>query len=410
MRIVVVGSGGREHALAARFVGEGHEVVAVPGNPGLARLARCVAVDVSDVEALALACAAQGPALVVVGPEAPLAAGLADLLRNKGMAVFGPSAAAARLEASKAFAKEIMARAKVPTAAFEVASTPAEAHAAIARMHGQCAVKADGLAGGKGVVVCDREEDARKAAREWLGKGPVVIEERLEGLEISVIALTDGRALAMLPAARDHKRLCDRDLGPNTGGMGAVCPVQLDEATTALVRDQVMRPVLQLLEADGRPFVGALYAGLMLTARGPRVLEFNARLGDPETQAILAALSPDVPFGERCLEAATGRLVDATLPVWKAACAVVVASAGYPEAPRTGDVIEGLEAAEADGAQVFHAGTRLDGGRLVSSGGRVLTVVATGETLEAAREKANAAAARVRLAGSQRRTDIGARI
>jgi len=408
MRIVVVGSGGREHALAARLAGEGHAVVAVPGNPGMASLARLVAVDAGNAVELFECVRAQAPELVVVGPEAPLAAGLGDRLREAGIPVFGPSARAARIESSKGFAKEVMVRAGVPTADYVLATTVAEADAAIERMQGRCAVKADGLAAGKGVVVCTDAETAREAARAWLAQGPVVVEELLEGPEVSVIAMTDGRALALLPAARDHKRLGDGDTGPNTGGMGAVCPVPMSEADLELVRERVMRPVLQLLERDGTPFCGALYAGLMLTPRGPRVLEFNARFGDPETQSIMAALSPEVAFGQLCLDAAQGRLQEASLTASQAACTVVVASAGYPQSARTGDEISGLEQAESDGARVIHAGTRLVDGRLVSAGGRVLGVVATGPDLTAARERANAAAARVQLAGAQWRRDIGA--
>lgn len=408
MKIVVVGSGGREHALAHRFISEGHEVVAIPGNPGISEIARCVSVDASDVLALTRACVEAAPELVVVGPEAPLAAGLADRLVALRVPTFGPGAKAARIESSKGFAKDVMARAGVPTASFAIATSVAEADAAIDSMQGRCVVKADGLAAGKGVVVCGSVDEAREAARNWLKKGPIVIEERLEGPEVSIIALTDGTHVAVLPPARDHKRLRDGDEGPNTGGMGAICPVPLAEGTLEFVRDQVMRPVLKTLAAEGKPFVGALYAGLMLTRSGPKVLEFNARFGDPETQAITAALSTDVNLGHTCLEAATGRLSDAILPATTSACVVVVASAGYPESPRTGDPIGGLDEARQSGARVFHAGTKRVPDRLVSAGGRVLGVVGTGATLTLAREAANRATASITLEGAQWRRDIGA--
>lgn len=408
MRIVVVGQGGREHALGWRFAREGHEVIAIPGNPGLAQLGTCVDVPMSDVHALTRACVEARPDLVVVGPEAPLAAGLATHLRALGLATFGPSAEAARIESSKAFAKDVMARAQVPTAAFEVVQDEQEAARAIGRFGGRCAVKADGLAAGKGVVVCGAVDEAMEAARTWLAKGPVVVEERLEGPEISIIAVTDGRAAVLLPTARDHKRLKDHDEGPNTGGMGAVCPVTVEPGLLASVQDEVVRPVLHALETLGAPFSGALYVGLMLTPNGPRVLEFNARFGDPETQAIVTALGDDVKFADLLLAAAERRLEDGVLAAAHASCCMVLASAGYPDAARSSDEIAGLDAA-GEGSTVFHAGTRTDAaGRLVTSGGRVLNVVAVAQTLAAARARALSSARQVRLDGVQFRTDIGA--
>lgn len=406
MKMVVVGQGGREHALAWRLVREGHEVVCLPGNPGMAKLARCVAVS-SDVDALEKACLEIGPELVVVGPEAPLAAGLADRLRARGLAVFGPDAAAARIEASKAFAKEIMALAQVPTAGFATASDEATARTTIEKYEGRVAVKADGLAAGKGVVVCGTVYEALEAAKRLLALGPVVVEERLEGPEISIIGLTDGEHVAVLPAARDHKRLLDGDEGPNTGGMGAVCPVALPEGLLESVSDTVLKPVLRTLAARGTPFNGALYAGLMLTPQGPKVLEFNARMGDPETQALMVALSDEVKLGEVLYAAATGRLEDRLLPSSGAACVVVLASAGYPESSRSGDAITGIESVESDGAVVFHAGTRERDGRLETAGGRVLGVTSRGETLSQAREAALVAARQVTFDGRQLRSDIG---
>jgi phosphoribosylamine--glycine ligase len=410
MRIALVGSGGREHALAWRLTTEGHEVVALPGNPGMAERAATREVALGDVPALAAACLAEEPALVVVGPEAPLAAGLADRLRAHAVPVFGPSQAAAQLEASKAFSKALMQSAGIPTARFVTVATPAELDAALAELGGAVAVKADGLAAGKGVVVCATAEEAREAGRRLLGSGRVVVEERLEGPEISIIALTDGKALAILPPARDHKRLRDGDQGPNTGGMGAVSPVPAPADLLDFTRDSVLRPTLEAMRARGTPFSGALYAGLMLTPRGPRVLEFNARFGDPETQAIVVALAPAVKLGELLFAAATETLTDAVLPTSQSAACVVLASAGYPDSPRAGDAITGLDAARAAGAIVFHAGTRLEHGTLRTAGGRVLNVTAAGATTAEAREAANRAAALVRFDGLQRRTDVGATV
>lgn len=407
MRIVVVGQGGREHALAWRLAGEGHEIVCIPGNPGMAKVGRCVPCD-SDVESLADACRKAEPQLVVVGPEAPLAAGLADRLRASGVDVFGPDQAPARIEASKAFAKEIMVEAQVPTARYAAVTDEAAARRVIEQYDGRVAVKADGLAAGKGVVVCGTVNEAMEAAVRLLKQGPVVVEERLEGLEVSIIGLTDGERVTVLPASRDHKRLLDGDEGPNTGGMGAVSPVALPDGLLESVGDDVLKPVLRALEARGMRFNGALYAGLMMTADGPKVLEFNARLGDPETQALLVALDPSVNLGELLHAGATGRMEDRVLSAVGTVCTVVMASAGYPVTSRSGDVIEGLEDAEATGAVVFHAGTREKNGSIESAGGRVLGVTARGATLPEAREAALKAARLVRFDGRQLRTDIGA--
>lgn len=407
MQIVVVGQGGREHALAWRLAREGHEVICIPGNPGMAKVGRCVPCA-PDVESLAEACLQVNPQLVVVGPEAPLAAGLANRLREAGIDVFGPDQAPARIEASKAFAKEIMIEAGVPTARYEAVTDEEAARRVLDSFGGRVAVKADGLAAGKGVVVCGTADEAMNAAGRLLVQGPVVIEERLEGLEVSIIGLTDGERVAVLPAARDHKRLLDGDEGPNTGGMGAVCPVVLPEGLLETVGDDVLKPVLKALESRGMRFNGALYAGLMLTADGVKVLEFNARLGDPETQALLVALDPSVNLGGLLHAAATGRMEDRVLSTEGTACTVVLASAGYPESSRSGDVIEGLDEAEAAGAVVFHAGTRERNGAIETAGGRVLGVTAQATTLGEAREKALEAARRVRFDGRQLRTDIGA--
>lgn len=408
MRIAVVGQGGREHALAWRLAREGHSIVALPGNPGTAGLGESRSVNASDIEAITAACRDAGAELVVVGPEAPLALGLVDRLRAEGIAAFGPTQAAAQIEASKAFAKELMEKANVPTARWQRVESREALTAALDELGGAVAVKADGLAAGKGVVVVDSLDEARLWAERFLERGPVVIEERLTGPELSVIALTDGERLAILPPARDHKRLLEGDEGPNTGGMGALSPVDVDAGLLDSLRRDVFLPVLAEMRARGTPFTGALYAGLMLTPQGPRVLEFNARFGDPETQALVVALSPEVSLADELLRASTGRTEDRLLPAEGAACTVVLASANYPETPRTGDPIEGIDDAQARGAIVFHAGTRLDGDRLLTAGGRVLAVTARGDTLAEARRSAIEAAALVRFDGAQWRRDIGA--
>lgn len=422
-KVVVIGSGAREHALARALArggqaGEPREVVAIPGNAGIAREARCVPAG-SSARELCAAAVAERPQLVVVGPEAPLAAGLADLLAEAKVPCFGPSAAAARIEASKAFAKEIMRAAAVPTPEAAVFDDPARARQH-ARATGACAVKLDGLAAGKGVIVADDGAQAASAVDElWsVGGGAgarLLIEERLEGKELSVIGLCDGEAVLALPPARDHKRLRDRDQGPNTGGMGAVSPPR--DATPALIAEvvrSVLEPAARELARRGTPFRGALYAGLMLTPRGLRVLEFNCRLGDPEAQAILLRLRSDpLPL---LLAAAQGRL-RGQAPAYdpRTAVAVVLAAAEYPGTPRAGDAISGLEelarggpGGEGEDLWVLHGGTREQGGRIVTAGGRVLTVAALGDGLEQARSRAYGAAARIRFDGAQIRSDIGA--
>ena len=349
----------------------------------------------------------------MVGPEAPLAEGLADRLAHERIPCFGPTAAAARIEASKAFAKDVMASAGVPTAQAAVFDDPEKAKAYV---RGACVVKLDGLAAGKGVVVCDNAAAARRAIDElWAaaarGSGPVqlLVEERLEGPELSVIALTDGSAVLPLAAARDHKRLEDGDRGPNTGGMGAVSPPR--DATPALI-DEVVRTILQPtvreLAARGTPFRGALYAGLMLTARGPRVLEFNCRLGDPEAQAILPRLRGDpLPV---LLASAQGGLAGQQLS-WdpRTAVAVVIAAAGYPGTPRTGDEVAGLrEVQQSDDLWILHAGTKVKDGKVMTAGGRLLTVVALATGAAEARARAYQAAGRIRIEGAQMRRDIAA--
>jgi phosphoribosylamine--glycine ligase len=400
MNVLIVGSGGREHALAWRLarsaaLGSLH---AAPGNPGIAQHATCHPIRMDDGESLLALCTQYDIGLVVIGPEAPLVAGVADELRHGGVAVFGPSATAAAIEGSKAFAKDVMRAAGVPTAA------------ELDEPRAPCVIKADGLAAGKGVFVCrtDAEVGAAWPRARALGDR-VVIEELLEGEEISLFAFCDGFEAVALPAAQDAKRLRDGNEGPNTGGMGAYAPVPhiSAEAQRELV-EEVHKPVLAELASRGRPFIGLLYAGLMLTEDGPRVLEFNCRFGDPETQALLPILTDDMlPL---LVSAANGMLAGARAPdADGAAVAVVVASAGYPDAPRSGDAVGGIDEAEAAGALVFHAGTALRDGRVVSAGGRVLSVIGTGPTVHEARDVAYEAAGRIRLAGAQLRTDIGAR-
>ena len=417
MKILVIGGGGREHALVWRLAASGHELVAAPGNPGIAQLARCAPIAVGDHRGLVDLALAERVALVVVGPEAPLCAGLADELRAKGIATFGPGAAGARLEGSKVFSKQFFARHGIPTAGFEIAASIEQADAAIDRLGGACVVKADGLAAGKGVVVASSADEARAAARAMLGGQygaagrELVIEQRIAGREVSVLALTDGAALEVLPAAEDHKTIFDGDRGPNTGGMGTVSPAWAPARVLERVTREILEPTLRGLAADGHDYRGVLYAGVMVDASGaPWLLEYNCRFGDPETQPIMARLRGDL--GAVLHAAATRALVPGSL-AWdpRAAVCVVVAAAGYPAAPRTGDPIRGpgVDRAAPDGVVVFHAGTALAGGRLVSAGGRVLGVTALGDGAADARARAYAVVDAIELDGKQARRDIGAR-
>ncbi|QPP07923.1 phosphoribosylamine--glycine ligase [Streptomyces bathyalis] len=415
MRILVIGGGAREHALC-RSLSLDPEVTALhcaPGNAGIAEVATLHAVDATDGAAVAtLAETPQVNAdLVVIGPEAPLVAGVADAVRARGIAAFGPSAQAARLEGSKAFAKEVMAAAGVPTARSHLCTTPQEADEALDAFGPPYVVKDDGLAAGKGVVVTDDIEVARAHAHAC---ERVVIEEFLDGPEVSLFAVTDGETVVPLQPAQDFKRAYDGDEGPNTGGMGAYSPLPwADPKLVQEIEQTVLRPTVDELRRRGTPFSGLLYAGLAITSRGVRVIEFNARFGDPETQAVLARLR--TPLAGLLHAAATGRLADLPPLNWseEAAVTVVVAAHDYPAAPRTGDVIEGLDAVaqqDAPEAYVLHAGTKRDSqGRVVSAGGRVLSVTATGPGLSGARERAYQALGRIRLDGSHHRTDIAAR-
>ncbi len=410
MRTLVIGAGGREHALAMALARDPSvtEVHVAPGNPGTEQVATRHQVDALDPEAVAALAETLAAGLVVVGPEAPLVAGVADAVRARGIACFGPSARAARLEGSKAFAKEVMAAAGVPTAAARVCRTPEETSAALDELGSPYVVKDDGLAAGKGVVVTgDRDEAlAHAAACEQ-----VLVEEYLDGPEVSIFAVTDGSTVVPLRPAQDFKRALDGDAGPNTGGMGAYTP--LPWAPPGLVEEvlaTVLQPTVDEMARRGTPFQGLLYAGLALTGRGVRVIEFNARFGDPETQPLLALLAS--PLGVLLSAAAEGRLHELGPVAWHdgAAVAVVLAAAGYPDTPRTGDVVEGLaEAAAMDGVEVVHAGTAYDdAGRVVTAGGRVLAVTAVGADVADARAKAYAGVGAVRFAGSRFRTDIAA--
>ena len=388
-----MGSGGREHALAWKLAQSDGltELHAAPGNPGIANVGACHPVRAEDGEGLLALARALDVDLAVIGPEVPLVAGVADELRHAGIATFGPSAAAARIEGSKRFAKEVMHAAGVPTAETLAVARP------------PCVLKADGLAAGKGVVVCRTQEELDAGLRAIAAYGEdVVIEELLEGEEVSVFAICDGARAVPLPAAQDFKRIGDGDTGPNTGGMGSYSPVAID--VDELV-DVIHRPVLAELAERGAPFVGALYAGLMLTEEGPRVLEFNCRFGDPETQSLMPRIEVDLL--EALAAAAGGDLAGTQLGASDdAAVTVVIAGRGYPAENDTGTPITGIEAADASGALVFHAGTALHGERLVTNGGRILTVTATGQTLADARTAAYRACELISFEGMQYRRDI----
>lgn len=413
MRVLVIGSGAREHALvlALRRDPAVSALVAAPGNAGIAQHAQVRAVDAGSVEAVTALAREVAADLVVIGPEVPLVLGVADAVRAAGIPCFGPSAEAARIEGSKAFAKDVMAAAGVRTAHSEVVDTPAELDAALDRFGPTWVVKDDGLAAGKGVVVTPDRLTARDHAAELLEQGhPVLLESFLDGPEVSLFCLVDGETVVPLLPAQDHKRVGDGDTGPNTGGMGAYTPLPwLPDGMVTQIVDEVVAPVAAEMVRRGCPFNGLLYAGLAIGSAGPAVVEFNCRFGDPETQAVLALL--DSPLGELLFATATGTLAEAPAPRWHggAAVTVVLAAENYPGRPRTGDVITGAgDAATDDPATVLHAGTsqRADGA-LVSAGGRVLSVVGTGVDLTAARTAAYDRLADIKLPGGHYRSDIG---
>ncbi|WP_446744870.1 phosphoribosylamine--glycine ligase [Silvibacterium acidisoli] len=419
MKVLVIGGGGREHALiwALSKSPRVKEIVCAPGNGGIAAIARCVPVSQSDLDDMLRVVVQESPDLTIVGPELPLSLGLVDELQRRGLAVFGPTRAAAMLETSKAFAKRFMQRHNIPTANYSVASSAEEAIKALGLFHFPLVVKADGLAAGKGVIICDTKAEAENAINglfsgKLLGTAAtsLVLEEFLSGEEVSFLLLCDGKHAAPLVPAQDHKRIGEGDTGLNTGGMGVYSTDSiLDAEMTQWLLHHVAQPTLAGMAAEDAPFVGVLYCGLMMTARGPMVLEYNTRFGDPETQAIMVRLESDL---FEALEASVqGRLSDTEFR-WKpgAAASVIAASGGYPGAFTSGHPISGLaEAAKVPDVVVFHAGTALVDDHCVTAGGRVLAVTATGDTLENALSKAYEAIAKIQFEGMYYRRDIGHR-
>ena len=423
MNILLLGSGGREHALAWRLsqstlLAGGGTLYAAPGNPGIAAYATCAALDATDHGAVLRFCAEHAVGLVVIGPEAPLCDGLADSLRGASVPVFGPGRAAAQLEGSKGFTKDMCATAQIPTAAYQRVASAHEGIAALERFACPVVVKADGLAAGKGVIIAETREEAEEAIRSIFdgafgtAGAEAVIEEFMTGEEASFFALTDGRAIVAFASAQDHKRVGEGDTGPNTGGMGAYSPARvLTPTLEAETMARIIAPTVKALADAGTPYSGVLFAGLMLTEAGPKLIEYNCRFGDPECQVILTRLESDL--GELLLACAEGRLAEAETPRFSedVALTVVMAAKGYPGTPEKGSLIAGIAAAEATGdVRVFHAGTALDAhGGLVASGGRVLNVTARGATVQAAQAAAYRAVDALDAPGLFCRRDIGAR-
>ena len=420
MKVLVIGAGGREHALvwSLRKSARVTEIVCAPGNGGIASVARCVPASQKDLNDLLRVVNEEKPDLTVVGPELPLSLGFVDELRRRGLAVFGPTRAAAMLETSKAFAKRFMQRHKIPTASFAVCSTRQEALDSLHLFHLPVVIKADGLASGKGVLICETKREAEEAiaglfSGKLLGSAEtaVVIEEYLRGEELSFLLLSDGKHVTPLIPAQDHKRLGEGDTGPNTGGMGVyTTDSMVDDRMREWILHHVAQRTIDGIAAEDAPFVGVLYCGLMMTARGPMVLEYNTRFGDPETQAILVRLESELLDAlEACVE---GRLGETEMR-WKpgASACVVAASGGYPGSYTTGNRISGLEdAARVPGVEVFHAGTSLVEGNYITSGGRVLAITAAAESLEAALHRAYEAMTRIHFEGMYYRRDIGHRV
>ena len=413
MNVLLLGSGGREHALAWKLAQSPAlgKLFAAPGNPGIANHARLVALDAADHRAVADFCTAAGIGLVVIGPEAPLVDGLADSLRAAGHAVFGPGGEAARLEGSKGYTKDLCAEHDIPTARYRRVADLGAAQAALAGFGLPVVIKADGLAAGKGVVIAETQAEAEAALESLLGGeagGEVVIEEYLTGEEASFFAITDGTAIVPFGTAQDHKRVGDGDTGPNTGGMGAYSPAAIVTPGIAdQVMDEIIRPTVAAMAARGAPFSGVLYAGLMLTGAGPKLIEYNVRFGDPECEVLMMRLESDLL--ELMLAVADGRLDACAPPRFSsdAALTVVMAANGYPATPDKGGAIGGIEAAQTDGAMIFHAGTALDGDMLVASGGRVLAASATGATVAQAQAGAYRAVDRIDFPTGFCRRDIG---
>jgi phosphoribosylamine--glycine ligase len=419
MKVLILGSGGREHALAwaVKRSERVTEVVCAPGNGGIGQVARCVPVDLKDLDAMVRLAETEKPGLTIVGPELPLSLGIVDALQERGLRVFGPTRAAAMLESSKGFAKRFLQRHNIPTGNYAVCTSAAEVEKAVDLFHAPIVVKADGLAAGKGVLICQSRSTAIEAAQglfsgKLLGEAErqVVIEEFLEGDEISFLCLTDGKHVAALAPAQDHKRIGEGDTGPNTGGMGVYSTDEmLDPAMKEWILRHIAIPTVYGMASEDTPFTGVLYIGLMMTARGPQVLEFNARFGDPETQAILLRLESDlVDALEACIDGCLSETVFRWSP--GAAACVVASSGGYPGSYKTGFPITGLDAASRiPGVQIFHSGSALVDGQLVTAGGRVLGVTAAGASLEEALARAYQAMEEIHFEGMHYRRDIGHR-
>lgn len=414
MNILIVGGGGREHAIAQTLYKQGHTLWCAPGNGGLSQIATCVPIKATEIDKMVDYAARQRFDLVVVAPDDPLAMGMVDKLNAQGIKAFGPNAAAAQIEASKAFTKQLMQTYHIPTGGFSVWDNAADAYAALEGHALPVVVKADGLALGKGVYICQTLEEAKQAVSEIMedqvfgaAGSKVLIEEFLTGPEVSFLCFCDGTHIAPMPAAQDHKRAYDGDKGPNTGGMGAFCPTPtFPQALKEEVIETIVLPTVRAMQAEGRPFKGVLYCGLMLTPDGPKVLEYNARFGDPETQAILPLLKSDL--AEIFLATIDGTLDQLDIQ-WedKAAVCIVLASGGYPKKYQSGYEISGLDACEKTGALVYHAGTEKDGDAFVTAGGRVLGVVRTGDTLQDAIEKGYDSLRCVSFKDMHFRKDIG---
>jgi phosphoribosylamine--glycine ligase len=416
MKVLVVGGGGREHALVWKIAQSPKvsQIFCAPGNAGIAKLAQCVPIGAEDITALADFAQREGIDLTVVGPEAPLCAGIADEFQRRGLRIFGPTKSAAEIEGSKVFCRQLLAKWRIPSPKFAAFDDPNEAKSYIRRQGAPIVVKADGLAAGKGSIVCATLDEALRAVdrimveREFGDAGKrIVVEEFLIGREASVMVFTDGRTVKPMLPSRDHKRLLDNDQGPNTGGMGAYCPVpDIDASLYDEIVETIMKPTIAALAAEGRPYKGVLYGGLMLTKEGPKVLEFNCRFGDPETQAVLPLLDADLV--DICEAVIDERLHEVDVRWKDGACiCVVMASAGYPGAYEKGKVITGIEEAEGEeGVIVFHAGTAMKDGQLVTSGGRVLGVTAIGRDFDEAVERVYKAVSKIHFDGAHYRRDI----